>query len=92
MHALARIRQVVLRERLLEIVHPRCQVRVRVRLHVCVNIRRGRKLGWVTADVLRSRRLIYAHIVDAHDRWVSEQVEIDRAEGFGDTEIDDHIL
>ena len=79
---LARIREVILRERLLEVIAPRGEVRIRIRLHVLVDVRGGGEIRRVTPDVLRSLRLVYAHVVDAHRRWEGEQVEVDSTEGL----------
>lgn len=71
---------------------PRRQLRIRVRLHVLVDVRLSREVGRVAPDVLLSLRLVHTHIIDAHCRRESEQVEVDRAEGVRDTQVDDHVL
>lgn len=53
MRLLALAKEAVLRERLAEVVFPRSQIRIGVRLDVLIDVRFGGEVRWVATDILR---------------------------------------
>lgn len=68
MRRLALSKEAVLWERLLEVVSPRRQVRVGVRLNIRVDVVRSGEILRVAANVKSIRVLVYADVIDAHRR------------------------
>jgi len=79
-------------EWLFVIVHPCCQVRIRVRFDVLVNICRGRKLDGVASIINGAFWLVDSNPVNAHDGWEGEVRQVDVSELPRDSQIENDVL
>ena len=61
-------------------------------LYALLDVRLGREVGRVAADVGRVRVLVHTHPVDAHLRGEGEVLIVDEAELLRDTEVNEDVL
>ena len=74
------------------VVNPCGEVRIAIRINVLVDVGLSREARWFTTDILLSRWLIHAYIVDLHvyrERYV---FDINSTKVFGHSQVNDDIL
>lgn len=91
MRQLALSKEAVLRERLLEVVSPRRQIRVGVRLNIRVDVVRSGEVLRVATNVKSIRVLVHADVIDAHRRGERQVVQVDLSEVGRHAEVGNEI-
>lgn len=91
MRQLALSEEAVLRERLLEVVSPRRQIRVGVRLNIRVDVVCSGEVLRVAANVKSIRVLVHADVIDAHRRGERQMVQVDLSEVGRHTKVGNEI-